>query len=108
MSHALRAVTWTPFKKRYDLVLLAIVVMYLVAFVGIGLARFPLITFEILLIRAFGTAAILGLQFILVIGPLARLDRRWLPLLANRRHVGVNPFDHCHRKLPRPILRHQP
>ena len=92
MSHALQAVSWTPFKKRYDLLLTALVVLYLAAFVGIGIARFPLITFEILLIRAFGTAAILVLQFILVIGPLARLDRRWLPLLANRRHLGVTCF----------------
>ena len=53
MSHALQAVSWTPFKKRYDLVLTALVVLYLAAFVGIGIARFPLITVEILLIRAF-------------------------------------------------------
>jgi nitrite reductase/ring-hydroxylating ferredoxin subunit/DMSO/TMAO reductase YedYZ heme-binding membrane subunit len=88
----LRAVSWTPFKKRYDLALTALVVVYLASFVAIGLARFPLITFEILLIRAFGTAAILVLQFILIIGPMARLDRRWVPLLANRRHLGVTCF----------------
>ena len=29
---------------------------------------------------------------ILSIGPLARLDRRWLPLLYNRRHMGVLMF----------------
>jgi nitrite reductase/ring-hydroxylating ferredoxin subunit/DMSO/TMAO reductase YedYZ heme-binding membrane subunit len=92
MSHALQAVGWTPFKKRYDLVLIAVVVAYLLTFVGVGLVRFPLITFEILLIRAFGTAAILLLHFILWIGPLARMDRRWLPVLANRRHLGVTCF----------------
>jgi len=32
------------------------------------------------------------LQGILLMGPLARLDRRWLPLLANRRHAGVVCF----------------
>lgn len=92
MSHTLRAVSWTPFKKRYDLVLLTAVVAYLAAFVGVGFALFPNITPEILLIRAFGTAAMILLQGILLIGPLARLDRRWLPVLANRRHAGVMCF----------------
>jgi len=92
MSHARVAVSWTPFKKRFDGMLIALVVTYLVAFVGVGFTLFPKITPEILLIRAFGTAAILLLNLILVIGPLARLDRRWLPLLANRRHAGVSCF----------------
>jgi nitrite reductase/ring-hydroxylating ferredoxin subunit/DMSO/TMAO reductase YedYZ heme-binding membrane subunit len=38
---------------------------------------------------AFGTCAFLLLTLILCIGPLARLDRRFLPLLYNRRHFGV-------------------
>lgn len=92
MSHVRVAVGWTPFKKRFDGVLVLLVVAYLAAFVGVGFALFPKITPEILLIRAFGTAAILLLNLILVIGPLARLDRRWLPLLANRRHAGVTCF----------------
>ena len=65
---------------------------FLAVFMGIGLALFPKITVEILLIRAFGLAAIVLLHLILVIGPLARLDRRWLPLLYNRRHLGVSMF----------------
>lgn len=92
MSHTRVAVSWTPFKRRFDLMLVALVVAYLAAFVGVGFTLFPKITPEILLIRAFGTAAILLLNLILVIGPLARLDRRWLPLLANRRHAGVTCF----------------
>ena len=32
------------------------------------------------------------LTIILSIGPLARLDRRFLPLLYNRRHFGVLTF----------------
>ena len=92
MSHTLVAISWTPFKKRYDLVLVSAIVAYLVAFSGVGFALFPNITPEILLIRAFGTAALILLQFILVIGPAARLDRRWLPVLANRRHAGVSCF----------------
>src|SRR5262249_10888717 len=45
-----------------------------------------------LLIRGFGTAALLLLHVILCIGPLCRLDRRFLPLLYNRRHLGVTMF----------------
>jgi methionine sulfoxide reductase heme-binding subunit len=44
---------------------------------------------EILVMRALGTCAFVLLHVILCIGPLARLDRRWLPLLYNRRHLGV-------------------
>ena len=43
-------------------------------------------------IRAFGTCAFLMLTVILCIGPLARLNRRFLPLLYNRRHFGVLTF----------------
>ena len=43
-------------------------------------------------IRAFGTCAFFMLTIILSIGPLARLDRRFLPLLYNRRHFGVLTF----------------
>ena len=39
--------------------------------------------------RAFGSCAFLMLTLILCIGPLARLDARFLPLLYNRRHFGV-------------------
>jgi nitrite reductase/ring-hydroxylating ferredoxin subunit/DMSO/TMAO reductase YedYZ heme-binding membrane subunit len=87
-----RAVGWNAFKKRYDLWLAAGIVMFLVVFVVTGLAVFPKMTLEILLIRAFGVAAIGLLHFILVIGPMARLDRKWLPLLYNRRHLGVSMF----------------
>src|SRR5262249_26235690 len=47
---------------------------------------------EILLIRATGTAAIILLHVTLSLGPLARLDRRCLPLMYNRRHLGVTTF----------------
>jgi DMSO/TMAO reductase YedYZ heme-binding membrane subunit len=39
--------------------------------------------------RAFGVAAFVLLHVILCIGPLCRLNRRFLPLLYNRRHAGV-------------------
>ena len=43
-------------------------------------------------IRAFGSATFLMLTAILAIGPLTRLDPRFLPLLYNRRHFGVLTF----------------
>jgi DMSO/TMAO reductase YedYZ heme-binding membrane subunit/nitrite reductase/ring-hydroxylating ferredoxin subunit len=61
-------------------------------FVGVGAAVHPTATAETLLIRGLGTAALLLLHVILAIGPLSRLDRRFLPLLYNRRHLGVTMF----------------
>src|SRR5439155_9159438 len=45
-----------------------------------------------LLIRATATAAIIMLHVTLSLGPLTRIDRRFLPLLYNRRHLGVATF----------------
>jgi nitrite reductase/ring-hydroxylating ferredoxin subunit/DMSO/TMAO reductase YedYZ heme-binding membrane subunit len=92
VSHAYRAVGWNRQKKIYDRCLLLGVVLYLGVFVAVGAAWSPRATIETLLIRAFGTAALLLLHLILSIGPLARLDRRFLPLLYNRRHLGVTLF----------------
>ncbi len=92
MSVSYKAVGWNAFKKRYDLILVGAIVLFLAAFVGVGSAIFPFVTFEILLIKAFAAAGIVVLHFILMIGPMARLDRRWLPLLYNRRHLGVAMF----------------
>jgi nitrite reductase/ring-hydroxylating ferredoxin subunit/DMSO/TMAO reductase YedYZ heme-binding membrane subunit len=92
MSHAYRAVGWTPHKKLYDLVLAGGVALYLGAFTATGLALDPQATVETQLIRALGTCALLLLHMILAIGPLARLDPRFLPLLYNRRHLGVTMF----------------
>lgn len=92
MSHAYRAVGWNRQKKIYDWTLVGGVAAYLVIFVVASLVLSPDITIETLLIRAFGTAALLLLHVILSIGPLCRIDRRFLPLLYNRRHMGVTMF----------------
>jgi nitrite reductase/ring-hydroxylating ferredoxin subunit/DMSO/TMAO reductase YedYZ heme-binding membrane subunit len=92
VSHAYTAVGWNRQKKVYDLTLFASVVLYLAIFIGISAALSPQATIETLLIRAFGTAALLLLHVVLSIGPLTRLDRRFLPLLYNRRHLGVTLF----------------
>lgn len=84
-----RAVQWNRQKRWYDFALAGSVAGFLVAFIGITKALFPRVTEEILLLRAFGAAAFVLLHVILCIGPLCRLNPRFLPLLYNRRHAGV-------------------
>ena len=92
MGLTYRAVQWNRQKRLYDATLLLGVAGYLGLFVGIGAALHPDATIETLLIRASGTGALVLLHGILCIGPLCRLDRRFLPLLYNRRHLGVTMF----------------
>ena len=92
MSTAYRAVGWNRQKRRYDAAIL------------IGGPRISQrvcrrwvsdrhnATVETLIIRACGTCAALLLHVVLAIGPLCRLDPRFLPLLYNRRHLGVTTF----------------
>lgn len=86
------AVQWNRQKKFYDFALVGGVTLYLLAFGAMTEILFPLVTEEILLMRAFGTAAFLLLHIILCIGPLCRLNPKFLPLLYNRRHAGVTCF----------------
>lgn len=92
MGHAYRAVGWNRQKKRYDRVLVLGIATYIALFVGVGFAIHPDATAETMLIRALGTGAFLLLHVVLCIGPLARFDPRFLPLLYNRRHLGVATF----------------
>jgi nitrite reductase/ring-hydroxylating ferredoxin subunit/DMSO/TMAO reductase YedYZ heme-binding membrane subunit len=92
MSVSYQAIGWNRTKKIYDALLAAGLALYLGIFVGIGSLVHPNATAETLLIRGLGTAAFLLLTVILCIGPLCRLDRRFLPLLYNRRHLGVTMF----------------
>ncbi|MFT7678012.1 MAG: sulfoxide reductase heme-binding subunit YedZ [Planctomycetota bacterium] len=87
-----QTVGWNPQKKAYDRVMLGGVVVYLLLFIGLGLALHPDATAETLLIRGLGSCAFLLLHIVLSIGPLCRLDSRFLPLLYNRRHLGVATF----------------
>ena len=92
MSVSYQAVGWNRQKKIYDWTLVGGIVLYLGVFMGLTAASNPEITVETLLIRGFGTCALVLLHIILAIGPLCRLDARFLPLLYNRRHLGVTMF----------------
>lgn len=92
MSHKYVPISWNRQKRRYDTVLASGVVAYLALFIGLGTLINPHATAETLIIRAFGTCAILLLHIVLMIGPLCRLSTKFLPLLYNRRHLGVTTF----------------
>ena len=92
MSVKYQAIQWNRQKRIYDIVLIGSVALYLIAFGALTEYLFPFITEEILLMRTFGTAAFLLLHIILCIGPLCRLNPKFLPLLYNRRHAGVTCF----------------
>jgi sulfoxide reductase heme-binding subunit YedZ len=92
MTLRYQAVGWNPQKKRYDRALALGVLGYLALFVGVSTVLHPNATAETLIIRGVGTAAFLLLHVILAIGPLCRIDRRFLPLLYNRRHLGMCMF----------------
>ena len=92
MSVPYQIIGWNRQKKIYDGVIAAGCAIYLAAFVGGGALLHPNATAETLIIRAFGTLALLLLHIILLIGPLCRLRPVFLPLLYNRRHLGVTMF----------------
>lgn len=92
MSVQYTAIGWNRQKKIYDRLIAGLSLTYLAAFAGLGAVIHPNATIETLLIRGFGTLALLMLHVVLAIGPLCRLDRRFLPLLYNRRHLGVATF----------------
>ena len=92
MSASYRAVDWNRQKRLYDLTLGGLLALGLGSFIGASLLVSPNVTAETLIIRGCSVSALLLLHVILCIGPLARLDPRFLPLLYNRRHLGVTMF----------------
>jgi nitrite reductase/ring-hydroxylating ferredoxin subunit/DMSO/TMAO reductase YedYZ heme-binding membrane subunit len=95
MSVGFRAVQWNRKKLVYDGVLIVAVSLFIAGFAKIHWQLHPPSNFPDAIdiwIRAFGTCAFLMLTVVLSIGPLARLNRRFLPLLYNRRHFGVLTF----------------
>ena len=95
MSAGFKAVQWNRRKLIYDAILVAGVVLFIATFMTVGALRNPPAdqpAWINLRIKAFGTCAFTMLTIILMIGPLARLSPRFLPLLYNRRHFGVLTF----------------
>ena len=104
-----QAVQWNGNKIVYDLFILAALAAFVGVFMAVGLQTRPnghQADAVVLLIRALGSAAFLMLTITLTIGPLARFSPRFLPLLYNRRHLGVMdasaiapmPAEDCRRK----------
>jgi nitrite reductase/ring-hydroxylating ferredoxin subunit/DMSO/TMAO reductase YedYZ heme-binding membrane subunit len=92
MSATYKPVGWTGTKLAYDAVLIVGICAYVVAYVRLAPPARPsalLLDEGSLLIRAYGTCAFILLSLVLCIGPLVRIDRRFVPLLYNRRHFGV-------------------
>src|SRR3954447_25604366 len=88
MSAGFQAVQWNRRKLVYDAFLLGGVILFIAMFMTVGALRNPprdLPAWIGLRIKAFGTCAFVMLTIILMIGPLARLDSRFLALLYNRR-----------------------
>lgn len=92
MSLAYQAVGWNRQKRVIDGLAITGVGLFIATYTGVTLWRDPDVTVETLLIRGSAATAFLLLHVILCIGPLARLDRRFLPFLYNRRHLGVLMF----------------
>lgn len=92
MSLSYKMVLWNRQKKVYDRILIGLILTYMTVFAAITFLFNSDITIETVIIRAFGTLAILMLHIILAIGPLSRMNKRFLVLLYNRRHLGVTMF----------------
>lgn len=95
MSVGYVPIQWNRHKRLYDTVVGLSVVGYVAVFVLVGKFAFRgshSISDPILMMRALGTCAYGMLHIVLCIGPLARLDRRFAPLLYNRRHLGLATF----------------
>lgn len=95
MSARLVPIGWTPAKRTYDAVVVVASVAYVLAYVNLApllAGPGPRLDPPSVSMKAFGSLAFLLLTIALAIGPLVRLDRRFLPLLYNRRHLGVVTF----------------
>ena len=92
MSENYSSIHWSKQKKKYDKILWAGILLLIVSFVVFQIVLHPDITPQTILIRATALTAIFLLHIVLAIGPLCRIDSRFLPLLYNRRHLGVSMF----------------
>ena len=86
------SVLWNKQKKQYDKYLWIAIFLLILSFIGLQMLLNPGSTPETLIIRTSALVAVVLLHFILLIGPLCRLNNAFLPLLYNRRHMGVSMF----------------
>ena len=92
MSVSYTSILWNKQKKKYDMGMLIFILSFTILFFGGHVILHPSATFETIFIRNFGLLAFLLLHIILVIGPLTRLNDKYLIILYNRRHLGVTMF----------------
>ncbi len=92
MSVNYSPVLWNKQKKLYDLILWIGILFMAVTFIIFQVLFHKDITLQTLIIRTTAIIAFFLLHIILIIGPLCRIDKRFLPLLYNRRHLGVSMF----------------
>lgn len=95
MSANYKTVNWNKNKLQYDIWLWVGIFLYIalfIVFTNITHTGVDALSPPIVLMRALATCGFLMLTIILCIGPLARIDERFLPLLYNRRHFGVSMF----------------
>ncbi len=95
MAATYKAVHWNRHKIVYDVVIWLGIAIYIAVFLAVASATgkpSANTNPEILTISALGACAFFMLHVILAIGPLARLSPIFLPLLYNRRHLGVSFF----------------
>lgn len=87
-----KLIIWNPFKKQYDKIIVLGMLLFIIIFAVITFLFNSETSIETLIIRSFGSLALIMLHIILAIGPLSRLNDKFLPILYNRRHLGVSMF----------------
>lgn len=92
MSVNYQPILWNPFKKRYDRILWIFIGIFVILSFILNRYLFPQANVATLIIRSFGLLSLVLLHIILSIGPLCRINPAFLPLLYNRRHLGVSMF----------------
>ena len=92
MGASYQPISWNRQKQIYDGIIGGGIALYLTVFIAVCIIFNPDVTSETLLIRSTATLALLLLHVILAIGPMARLNKVFLPLLYNRRHLGLTMF----------------
>ena len=81
MSANYVAVLWNSQKKAYDKILWLGVLIFIVAIVVFQFLLHPTITVETVIIRVTALTSFFLLHIILMIGPLCRIEKRFLPIL---------------------------